>query len=233
MFQHVRVVPVHTGTFETDTRGAGGSSVLLTKICPRKVITCLRGSRKNPRWILPISSLRTGREQHVPDSSHHSLYLMKLSNSNSPEGNCGGNQLLDGSINLSPHSPSTTNDLPVSIATSLHQSLPDFVPFSGMVHHLTVVQTQGNTDTDTGRQTQTHTTQTQTGRHTHKKFINFLLSEMVLAQLPPRWKLRSRIASPRAPLRNQASHVRSRLAAGRVWCRLTFSQVTVLEVTFL
>ena len=53
------------------------------------------------------------------------------------------------------------------------------------------------------------------------------------AQLPPWWNLRSRIAAPRAPPRNQASHVRSRLAAGCVWCRLTLSQVTVLEVTFL
>ena len=40
---------------------------------------------------------------------------------------------------------------------------------------------------------------------------------MVLAQLPPWWKLRSRIAAARAPLRDQASHIRSRHAAGRVW----------------
>ena len=39
-----------------------------------------------------------------------------------PEGNFGGNQLLDGSISLSPLYPSQTNDLHVSIATSLHQS---------------------------------------------------------------------------------------------------------------
>ena len=55
VFQHVRVVPVHTGTFCTYTRvvlngHTGGrklSSVLLTKICPRMVITCCRGSPKN------------------------------------------------------------------------------------------------------------------------------------------------------------------------------------------
>ena len=40
-------------------------------------------------WILPITSLRTGREQHVPDSSNHSQNLMKLFNSSSPEGNFG------------------------------------------------------------------------------------------------------------------------------------------------
>ena len=39
-----------------------------------------------------------------------------------PEGNFGGNQLLDGSISLSPLYPSLTNDLHVSTATSLHQS---------------------------------------------------------------------------------------------------------------
>ena len=37
--------------------------------------TCV--STRTP-WILPIQGLRTGREQHVPDSSNHSLYLTKL-----------------------------------------------------------------------------------------------------------------------------------------------------------
>jgi hypothetical protein len=39
-----------------------------------------------------------------------------------PEGNFGGNQLLDGSMGLSPLCPLWTNDLHVSIAASLHQS---------------------------------------------------------------------------------------------------------------
>ena len=39
-----------------------------------------------------------------------------------PEGNFGGNQLLDGSISLSPLYPNLTIDLHVRIATSLHQS---------------------------------------------------------------------------------------------------------------
>ena len=68
--------------------------------------------------------LRIGRGQRVPDSSNHSLYLIKLFNSSYPEGNFGGNQLLDGSISLSPLYPRMTNDLHVSIATSLHQSFP-------------------------------------------------------------------------------------------------------------
>ena len=36
-----------------------------------------RVTERNP-WFLPIQGLRTGREQHVPESSNHSLYLMKL-----------------------------------------------------------------------------------------------------------------------------------------------------------
>ena len=55
------------------------------------------------RWILPVSSLRVGRGQHVPGSSNHSLYLIKLLGSGYPEGNFGGDRLLGGSISLSPH----------------------------------------------------------------------------------------------------------------------------------
>ncbi|KAK7375680.1 hypothetical protein VNO78_35418 [Psophocarpus tetragonolobus] len=51
-------------------------------------------------------------------------YLFKNSPAGSsyPEGNFRGNQLLDGSISLSPLYPSQTNDLHVSIAAGLHQS---------------------------------------------------------------------------------------------------------------
>ena len=41
----------------------------------------------------PTSSLRIGREQHVPDSSNNSLYLIKLLSYSYPEANVGGNQL--------------------------------------------------------------------------------------------------------------------------------------------
>ncbi|KAL7465823.1 hypothetical protein ACHAXS_006587 [Conticribra weissflogii] len=41
-----------------------------------------------------------------------------------PEGNFGGNQLLDGSISLSPLYPNLKIDLHVRIPTSLHQSFP-------------------------------------------------------------------------------------------------------------
>ena len=36
-----------------------------------------RFTERNP-WFFPIQGLRTGREQHVPESSNHSLYLMEL-----------------------------------------------------------------------------------------------------------------------------------------------------------
>ena len=44
---------------------------------PRRVLTCSREVHQRNRWILPISSLRTGRTRHVPDSFNHSLYLIR------------------------------------------------------------------------------------------------------------------------------------------------------------
>ncbi|KAL2453628.1 Uncharacterized protein Adt_48870 [Abeliophyllum distichum] len=75
-----------------------------------------RGSTKQPR-----------RPTYSKNSHPSSSY---------PEGNFGGNQLLDGSISLSPLYPSQTNDLHVSIAAGLHQSFPLASPRSGIVHHL-------------------------------------------------------------------------------------------------
>ena len=80
------------------------------------------------RFLQSFALPRTSREQHVADSSNHSLSLIKLFVFSSPE----GNKLLDSSIRLSPLSQGITNDLNVSIATSLHQRLP----FSNLVHHL-------------------------------------------------------------------------------------------------
>ena len=64
----------------------------------------------------------------MPDSSNHSLYLMKKFVFSCPE----GNKQLDGSVCLSPLSEGITNDANVSIAMSLHQR----VPLSNLVHHL-------------------------------------------------------------------------------------------------
>jgi hypothetical protein len=58
-----------------------------------------------------------------PRVPNHSLYLIKLRNQHCyPEGNFGGNQLLEGSISLSPPCPYLTIDLHVRTAASLHQS---------------------------------------------------------------------------------------------------------------
>ena len=68
------------------------------------------------------------------DSSNHSLHLIKLFNSSSPERHSGGNQLWDGSVCLSPVSPSMTIDLHVSIATP--PRFPMTLRFWSSVHHM-------------------------------------------------------------------------------------------------
>ena len=45
-----------------------------------------------------------------------------------PEGNFGVNQLLNGSMGLSPLYPALTSDLHVNTATDLHQSFPRLRP---------------------------------------------------------------------------------------------------------
>ena len=61
---------------------------------------------------------------NVPGASNRSLYRMELRRSSAsyPEGNFGGNQLLDGSIGLSPLHPVPTIDLHVRGASDFHQS---------------------------------------------------------------------------------------------------------------
>ena len=81
--------------------------------------------RYHSTGVVPIQSLRVGQSCYNPDAAYHYLYRIQLLPSSSyPEGNFGGNQLLDGSISLSPLYPDQTNDLHVSCATSLHQSFP-------------------------------------------------------------------------------------------------------------
>ena len=104
---HVRVVPVHTVTFRTYTRARfewtyGGEEEGHRQFCLPKFAQI--GLSRDPEvhqkyhWISQISSLRTSREQHVRDSSNHSLYLMKLFVFRCPE----GNKLLDCSIRFRP-----------------------------------------------------------------------------------------------------------------------------------
>ena len=77
------VVPVHTGdvlNVHTGERRGRSSSVLLTKFCPRRFSHAPEVQKRNP-WMLPIFSLRIGREQHVAESSFYSLHLNTLFNS--------------------------------------------------------------------------------------------------------------------------------------------------------
>ena len=69
---------VHTGERGRGERGGGSPSVLLTKKSPRRVLTWPHKFTERNPWFLPIRSLRTGREQHVPESSNHPLYLIRL-----------------------------------------------------------------------------------------------------------------------------------------------------------
>ncbi|KAL2246434.1 UNVERIFIED_CONTAM: Protein TAR1 [Sesamum indicum] len=71
-----------------------------------------------------------------PGAAQRSSRANSRSSSSYPEGNFGGNQLLDGSISLSPLYPSQTNDLHVSIAGGPPPEFPLASPRSGIVHHL-------------------------------------------------------------------------------------------------
>ena len=84
------------------------------------------GLNREATGFPPVRSLRIGWGRFVPKASNHSLYRMeqRVPSASYPEGNFGGNQLLDGSISLSPLYPNLTIDLHVRIATVLHQSFP-------------------------------------------------------------------------------------------------------------
>ena len=95
----------HGDVLNGHTGGRGGIVTSAYQNLPTQGYHLLQRFTKRNPWIQPIFwSLRIGREQHVPDSSVHSLYLMKLLSSSSPEGHCEGNQPRDGSICLSPFS---------------------------------------------------------------------------------------------------------------------------------
>ncbi|CAN1195264.1 hypothetical protein LINPERHAP2_LOCUS43011 [Linum perenne] len=76
-----------------------------------------------------------GRGHCTPDAPNHWLYPIELGLSSSyPEGNFGGNQLLDGSISLSPLYPSQTNARQYRCGPP--PEFPLASPRSGIVHHL-------------------------------------------------------------------------------------------------
>ena len=80
--------------------------------------------------------MRKGREQHVPDSSNHALYLLKLFNSSCPEGNFGGNRQQDGSMSLSPPIPKYNERFARQYRYEPPPEFPLILPFFGIVHNL-------------------------------------------------------------------------------------------------
>ena len=81
-------------------------------------------------WMLPILSLRIGREQHVHHSSNHSLYLMKLLTPVILR------ETLQGPVCLSPLSPSILNDFERQYRHELPPVFSLTLPFSSTIHHL-------------------------------------------------------------------------------------------------
>jgi len=78
-----------------------------------------------------IQSLGISQEHYAPVTSNHYLYhslFTRFFFLRYPEGNFGGNQLLNGSIGLSPLYSDLMNDLHVSIMSAFHQGFPWFQP---------------------------------------------------------------------------------------------------------
>ena len=75
---------------------------------------------------VPIQSLTIGEGNNFPRASHHLLYHTTANKLQlpDPEGNFGGNQLLDGSMSLSPLYPNSSSDLHVNIDTNVHLGFP-------------------------------------------------------------------------------------------------------------
>ena len=108
---HLRVVPVHTGTFRVYTRrffgrthreegceeGEGRGVIASSAYHETAHVELSRASERFTErnlWILPIQGLRIDREQHVPESSNHLLIPDEAVELHfHPEGHCGGNQL--------------------------------------------------------------------------------------------------------------------------------------------
>ena len=81
-----------------------------------------RFTERNP-WFLPIQGLRTGREQHVPESSNHSLYLMKLLR-DTAEGISTHNTHTHTHQHILTNPPTQTNPPTTTLLPSLPSPLP-------------------------------------------------------------------------------------------------------------
>ena len=103
---------------------------------PCGVVTCSRGSQEVTTGSYPFKVGEWGREQHVPESSNHALFPEN-------EGNFVENQLLDGSIGLSPLCRRRTICPSISQRDFARDS-PDFAffrHFSRVFPHVALTQT--------------------------------------------------------------------------------------------
>ena len=124
VFQHVRVVYVlnrHTEAFLNPHTGGRRQFCLRSK-AHVEVLLGHREVHQRNSWLDQTHFQFENRSRTTcPDSSNHSLYLIKLFNSSYTEGHCGGNQQPDGSICLSPlslppsSSPPSTNFLRIQL----------------------------------------------------------------------------------------------------------------------
>uniref|UniRef100_A0A6N2NG35 Senescence-associated protein n=1 Tax=Salix viminalis TaxID=40686 RepID=A0A6N2NG35_SALVM len=97
------------------------------------------GSTKQPRRPTYLKFENRSRALR-PDASNHWLYLIELAPSSSyPEGNFGGNQLLDGSISLSPYTQ-VRRTICTSVSLRASTRVSSGFARSGIVHHLSVRQ---------------------------------------------------------------------------------------------
>ena len=105
------------------------SPVLLTKTSPPTIVDFTSGVRSGDPGSLPVRSSRIGRGHYGPGTSSRSLYRSKrFRDGRYPEGNFGGNQLLGGSIGLSPLFARRTNDLHVSTVDGPPPGFPPASP---------------------------------------------------------------------------------------------------------
>ncbi|VDM12448.1 unnamed protein product [Wuchereria bancrofti] len=106
--------------------------VLLTKTWPTKHTDILYVDRHGPKG----KGRPDVRTVAMTSCKNVMNRIRNVACSSYPEGNFGGNQLLDGSIGLSPLCPILTIDLHVRTASVLHQ---------GIVHHLSghILHTRG------------------------------------------------------------------------------------------
>ncbi|KAI4294842.1 hypothetical protein L6164_037939 [Bauhinia variegata] len=109
--RHRNPLPVHPA-----------SPVLLTKNGPLGALDSVARLNRAAAPSYPLKFENRSRALR-PDASNHWLYLIELEQSSSyPEGNFGGNQLLDGSLFPFAPIPKSDERLHVSIAAGLHQS---------------------------------------------------------------------------------------------------------------